>query len=75
MPVRDGVELVRQLSVQEATSKIPVVMMIRKGSGDEIGRALSAGARGYIRDPFTSDQIKEHVVPVLEREPKNASFA
>jgi two-component system chemotaxis response regulator CheY len=75
MPVMDGVELVRQLSVQEATSKIPVVMMIRKGSGDEIGRALSAGARGYIRDPFTSDQIKEHVVPVLEREPKNASFA
>jgi hypothetical protein len=23
------------------------------------------GARGYIRKPFTPDQVKEHVIPVL----------
>ena len=23
-------------------------------------------ARGYIRKPFTPDQVKEHVIPVLE---------
>ena len=28
-------------------------------------QALSAGARGYIRKPFTPDQVKEHIVPVL----------
>jgi len=29
--------------------------------------ALSAGARGYIRKPFTSDQVKEHVLPLLRK--------
>jgi two-component system chemotaxis response regulator CheY len=28
--------------------------------------ALSAGARGYIRKPFTPDQVKERVTPLLE---------
>jgi two-component system chemotaxis response regulator CheY len=28
-------------------------------------QALSAGARGYIRKPFTPDQVKEHVIPLL----------
>jgi len=28
-------------------------------------QALSSGAKGYIRKPFTPDQVKEHVIPVL----------
>jgi len=28
-------------------------------------QALSCGARGYIRKPFTPEQVKDHVVPVL----------
>jgi len=28
-------------------------------------QALSAGARGYIRKPFTPDQVKEHVLPLV----------
>ena len=34
---------------------------------DHYWEALSAGARGYIRKPFTPDQVKEHVIPVLGR--------
>jgi DNA-binding response OmpR family regulator len=30
-------------------------------------QALSLGARGYIRKPFTPEQVKEHVIPLLEK--------
>ena len=66
MPVMDGLEFVRQLqSVPEAKS-IPVVMITTEGSESNVMQALSLGARGYIRKPFTSDQVKEYVLPVLE---------
>jgi len=32
-------------------------------------RVLSCGARGYIRKPLPSDQVKEHVLPVVEKKP------
>jgi two-component system chemotaxis response regulator CheY len=66
MPVMDGIEFVRQLQgVQEAKS-IPVVMITTEGSESNVMQALSLGAKGYIRKPFTPDQVKEYVLPVLE---------
>lgn len=65
MPVMDGLEFVKQLSAVESTRKIPVVMITTEGSEGHVVQALSAGARGYIRKPFTPDQVKEHVLPVL----------
>ena len=66
MPVMDGLEFVRQLSAIESAKQIPVVMITTEGSEGHVVQALSAGARGYIRKPFTPDQVKEHVLPVLE---------
>jgi len=65
MPVMDGLEFVRQLSGVENAKDIPVVMITTEGSEGHVVQALSAGARGYIRKPFTPDQVKEHVIPVL----------
>jgi two-component system, chemotaxis family, chemotaxis protein CheY len=65
MPVMDGLEFVRQLSAVENAKGTPVVMITTEGSEGHVVRALSAGARGYIRKPFTPDQVKEHVLPVL----------
>jgi two-component system, chemotaxis family, chemotaxis protein CheY len=69
MPVMDGLEFVRQLQTVESARKTPVVMITTEGSESHVVQALSAGARGYIRKPFTPDQVKEHVVPVLEEKP------
>lgn len=66
MPVMDGLEFVKQLSAADSTKAIPVVMITTEGSEGHVVQALSAGARGYIRKPFTPDQVKEHVLPVLE---------
>jgi two-component system, chemotaxis family, chemotaxis protein CheY len=65
MPVMDGLEFVRKLSSVENAKGVPVVMITTEGSEGHVVRALSAGARGYIRKPFTPDQVKEHVLPVL----------
>ncbi|MBZ5706025.1 MAG: response regulator [Acidobacteriia bacterium] len=66
MPVMDGLEFVRQLQGVENARGVPVVMITTEGSESHVVQALSCGARGYIRKPFTPDQVKEHVIPVLE---------
>jgi two-component system, chemotaxis family, chemotaxis protein CheY len=65
MPVMDGLEFIKQLGALENAKKVPVVMITTEGSEGHVVQALSAGARGYIRKPFTPDQVKEHVLPVL----------
>lgn len=65
MPVMDGLEFVKQLSGMESAKAIPVVMITTEGSEAHVVQALSSGARGYIRKPFTPDQVKEQVLPVL----------
>jgi len=42
-----------------------VVMITTEGSEAHVVQALSLGARGYIRKPFTPDQVREHVIPLL----------
>jgi len=65
MPVMDGLEFVKQLSGVEQARGVPVVMITTEGSESHVVQALSCGARGYIRKPFTPDQVKEHVMPLL----------
>jgi len=65
MPVMDGLEFVRALGTVENAKGVPVVMITTEGSESNVAQALSAGARGYIRKPFTPEQVKEHVLPVV----------
>jgi len=65
MPVMDGLEFIKQLPTIESAKSVPVVMITTEGSESHVVQALSCGARGYIRKPFTPDQVREHVVPVL----------
>jgi two-component system chemotaxis response regulator CheY len=66
MPVMDGLEFIKQLPGVANAKDVPVVMITTEGSESHVLQALSSGARGYIRKPFTPDQVKEHVVPVLK---------
>ena len=65
MPVMDGIEFIKQIPSIENAKNVPVVMITTEGSEAHVVQALSCGARGYIRKPFTPEQVKEHVVPVL----------
>jgi two-component system chemotaxis response regulator CheY len=69
MPVMDGLEFVKQLSGVANAKDVPVVMITTEGSESHVVQALSCGARGYIRKPFTPDQVREQVLPVLAGKP------
>jgi two-component system chemotaxis response regulator CheY len=65
MPIMDGLEFIKQLPGVANAKDVPIVMITTEGSESHVLEALSHGARGYIRKPFTPEQVKEHVVPVL----------
>ena len=65
MPVMDGLEFIKNLAGVANAKDVPVVMITTEGSESHVVQALCCGARGYIRKPFTAEQVKEHVVPVL----------
>jgi len=65
MPVMDGLEFIKQLSGVSNAKHVPVVVITTEGSEAHVVQAISCGARGYIRKPFTAEQVKEHVIPVL----------
>jgi two-component system chemotaxis response regulator CheY len=66
MPAMDGLEFIRQLASVETARNVPVVMITTEGSESRVVDALSAGAKGYIRKPFTPEQVKERLAPLLE---------
>jgi two-component system chemotaxis response regulator CheY len=66
MPTMDGLELVRQLQSLENAKGVPIVMITTEAGESHVVQALADGARGYIRKPFTPDQIKERIIPLLE---------
>lgn len=64
-PVMDGLEFIKQLPSVENAKAVPVIMITTEGSETHVVQALSCGARGYIRKPFTPDQVKTQVIPAL----------
>jgi two-component system chemotaxis response regulator CheY len=65
MPCMDGLEFVRQIKAQNLAVGVPVVMITTESSEEHVKQAIQAGARGYIRKPFTAEQVKERVLPLL----------
>jgi two-component system chemotaxis response regulator CheY len=65
MPVMNGLEFIKQLPELENGKGVPVVMVTTEGSESHVVQALSYGAKGYIRKPFTPEQVKENVLTLL----------
>jgi len=65
MPNMDGLEFLRQLRAQGLAPEVPVVMITTESSEDHVREAIMAGAQGYIRKPFTSEQVKDRLLPLL----------
>ena len=65
MPAMDGLEFVRQIKAQNLAPGVPVVMITTESSEEHVKQAILAGARGYIRKPFSAEQVKERVLPLV----------
>jgi two-component system chemotaxis response regulator CheY len=65
MPLMDGLEFLRQLRAQNLAPDTPVVMITTESSEEHVKEAIQVGAQGYIRKPFTAEQVKERVLPLI----------
>lgn len=66
MPKMDGLQLLAAMKNTPQWRDIPVVMITTEGGETKVGEAVKLGAAGYVRKPFTADQIKEKLAGILE---------
>ena len=65
MPNMDGIELLGQIKANETWTKLPVIMVSTEGSQAKVLEAVELGAAGYVRKPFSADQIKEKLTELF----------
>jgi two-component system chemotaxis response regulator CheY len=59
MPNMDGIEFLTRVRAEQAWQKLPFLMVSTEGSQAKVLEAVERGASGYVRKPFTAEQIKE----------------
>jgi two-component system chemotaxis response regulator CheY len=70
MPKMDGLQMLAALKATPALAAIPVIMITTEGGETKVAEAVRLGAAGYVRKPFTADQIKEKLAGMIELAPK-----
>jgi two-component system, chemotaxis family, chemotaxis protein CheY len=66
MPHMDGLEFLKALKASPAWKSVPVMMVTTEGSQDKVLQALKLGALGYVKKPFTPDQIKDKLTGLVK---------
>lgn len=67
MPKMDGLELVRRLRAEEATSRTPVIMLTARAQDTDLQAGFEAGADDYLRKPFSPMELQARVQAMLGR--------
>jgi two-component system chemotaxis response regulator CheY len=65
MPNMDGLEFLGKLKSNDSLKDVPVVMITTEGGQAKVLEAVNLGAAGYVRKPFTAEQIKEKLVGII----------
>jgi two-component system chemotaxis response regulator CheY len=65
MPNMDGLQLLGELKSHDAWKAVPIVMITTEGSQNKVVEAVNLGAAGYVRKPFTAEQIKDKLSAIL----------
>ena len=65
MPNMDGLQFLGKLKADASLKDIPVVMITTEGNQTMVMDAVNLGAAGYVRKPFTAEQIKEKLTGII----------
>ena len=65
MPNMDGLQLLAQIRANPQWHGVRVLMITTEGNQARVMEAVGLGAAGYVRKPFTADQIKEKVLSLM----------
>jgi two-component system, chemotaxis family, chemotaxis protein CheY len=66
MPTMDGIEFLRHLREAGTASSVPILMITTEGGEAKVMEAISLGARGYIRKPFTPADVRQQISEALQ---------
>jgi len=65
MPVMGGIEFLENVRGRTEWSSIPILMVTTEGGQESVLKAVQLGAKGYIRKPFTPDEVKQKLIECL----------
>lgn len=65
MPQMSGIELVDAMNEHPEYREIPVVIVSTEGSKSRIEELRKKGIKGYLRKPFTPENIRDIIIETL----------
>lgn len=65
MPKMDGLQLLGEIRSRTEWASVPVVMITTEGGQARVMEAATLGASGYLRKPFTAEQIKTKLATLI----------
>ncbi len=69
MPGVDGLTMIRQIKSKPELSDIPTVVLSALASEHDKEAALEAGATAFLAKPFTANELKDVIEPILAQTP------
>ncbi|OHA01713.1 MAG: hypothetical protein A3C12_03265 [Candidatus Sungbacteria bacterium RIFCSPHIGHO2_02_FULL_49_20] len=68
LPKKDGFSVLKELRENEATSKIPVIVLSNLGEMEDVGRVLELGANRYlVKTDYKLAEVVEKVKETLNK--------
>ena len=67
MPKMDGFEVVRRLRAEEATKRMPIIMLTARAQDSDVEEGFESGADDYLRKPFSPQELRARVQSILGR--------
>ncbi len=65
MPKMDGLGLVQAVRSNPDNVHIRIIMITTEGGETKVDEAIAAGANGYVKKPFTADDLEKELLPVM----------
>jgi DNA-binding response OmpR family regulator len=65
MPRVDGLEVLRRLRADPATSDLPVILLSAQAQEADVSRGFAAGASAYVKKPFSPRELVARVGELL----------
>ncbi|HEY1101410.1 MAG TPA: response regulator [Myxococcota bacterium] len=62
MPVMTGLEFINEVRGRARFDAMPIMMVTTETEGQQVQRALDAGANEYVMKPFTEDVLHDKLV-------------
>lgn len=65
MPGMNGLELVKEMKKDDLLRSVPVIVITTEGSKTRVGEFREEGVAGYIKKPFTPEEIRTVLHEIL----------